>query len=84
MLSGAFHIAADIELPTVESPAALPVTTAEIFGGRRSLLVSVPGAFTTICDAVHLPGFVQRAGAAMGRRAIQTPLSIFCMENHIW
>ena len=56
-----FQIPADIELPTVECPAAPAVTTAELFSGKRSLLVSVPGAFTTICDAVHLPGFVQHA-----------------------
>eukprot|EP00658_Telonema_sp_P-2_P046984 TRINITY_DN35409_c0_g1_i2.p2 TRINITY_DN35409_c0_g1~~TRINITY_DN35409_c0_g1_i2.p2 ORF type:complete len:178 (-),score=50.08 TRINITY_DN35409_c0_g1_i2:56-589(-) len=38
-----------------------PRTTAELFAGRRCMLVSVPGAFTTICDAVHLPGFVDKA-----------------------
>ena len=46
--------------PTARLDVGGPVTTEELFHGRRCLLVSVPGAFTTICDAVHLPGFVER------------------------
>src|ERR1700722_5595940 len=37
------------------------LTTAQLFGGKRVLLFSVPGAFTPTCDAKHLPGFVELA-----------------------
>jgi len=39
------------------------VSTAELFAGKKVVLVSVPGAFTPTCSARHLPGFLQSAGA---------------------
>lgn len=38
-----------------------PVTTADVFGGKKVVLFSVPGAFTPTCSAKHLPGFVEHA-----------------------
>jgi len=40
-----------------------PVTTAEIFDGKKVVLFAVPGAFTPTCSARHLPGFVDQADA---------------------
>lgn len=34
-----------------------PMTTAEVFGGKRVALFAVPGAFTPTCSARHLPSF---------------------------
>lgn len=36
-----------------------PITTDELFGGRRVVLFCVPGAFTPTCSARHLPGYVE-------------------------
>jgi peroxiredoxin len=44
---------------TKEGPK--PVTTAELFEGKKVALFAVPGAFTPTCSARHLPGFVESA-----------------------
>lgn len=48
-------------LTTMGEQGPAPVTTAELFDGKKVVLVSVPGAFTPTCSARHLPGFVDLA-----------------------
>ena len=38
-----------------------PMTTAEVFGGKKVALFAVPGAYTPTCHKTHMPGFVDRA-----------------------
>ncbi|HTP38253.1 MAG TPA: peroxiredoxin [Steroidobacteraceae bacterium] len=45
---------------TMTSDGPKEISTAELFDGKKVVLVSVPGAFTPTCDARHLPGFVDQ------------------------
>ena len=36
------------------------ISTDEIFGNRKMVLFSVPGAFTPTCSAKHLPGYIEK------------------------
>jgi peroxiredoxin len=47
--------------PTEEGPA--PISTDDVFKGKRVALFAVPGAFTPTCSAKHLPGFKEQASA---------------------
>jgi peroxiredoxin len=46
---------------TADGPA--PVTTDDVFKGKKVALFAVPGAFTPTCSARHLPGFKDQAEA---------------------
>ena len=40
-----------------------PVTTEQLFAGKKVALFALPGAFTPTCSAKHLPGFIQHSDA---------------------
>jgi peroxiredoxin len=44
-----------------------PVTTSDLFDGKKVVLFALPGAFTPTCSAKHLPGFIQNAAAIHGK-----------------
>ena len=40
-----------------------PVTTDELFKGKKVVLFALPGAYTPTCSAKHVPGYVEHYGA---------------------
>lgn len=46
---------------TMSADGPKPMTTAEVFGGKKVALFAVPGAYTPTCHKQHMPGFVERA-----------------------
>jgi peroxiredoxin len=51
------------------------IKTDDLFKGKKTVLFSVPGAFTPTCSAKHLPGFVQNSEALKGKGVDQ----VVCM-----
>lgn len=54
-------------LQTMTSSGPSPLSTDEIFSGKKVVIFAVPGAFTPTCSNQHLPGFVQNADAIKGK-----------------
>lgn len=48
-------------LHSMQDGKPTPITTAEIFAGKKVVLFAVPGAFTPTCSMAHLPGYVVNA-----------------------
>lgn len=46
---------------TMTKDGPKPITTDEIFKGKKVVLFAVPGAFTPGCSNTHLPGYVVHA-----------------------
>jgi peroxiredoxin len=57
--------AATLTAATSEGPR--PLSTDDIFKGKKVALFAVPGAFTPTCSAKHLPGFKEKAGDIKGK-----------------
>jgi peroxiredoxin len=47
------------------------ISSSDLFGGKKVVLFSVPGAFTPTCSAKHLPGYVEHA-AAIAAKGVDT------------
>jgi peroxiredoxin len=49
------------KLMTVTPDGPAPISTDDVFKGKRVALFALPGAFTPTCSAKHLPGFKAHA-----------------------
>ena len=54
-------------LTTMTASGPGPISTEELFRGKKVVLFSVPGAFTPTCSAQHLPGCGERADEILGQ-----------------
>ena len=52
---------------TMTADGPKPMTTAEVFGGKKVALFAVPGAYTPTCSARHLPSYVEKAADLKGK-----------------
>ena len=59
MPSGVFGVMTDT------GPGA--VSTEDLFGGKKVVLFSVPGAFTPTCSMNHMPGFIDHADEILAK-----------------
>jgi peroxiredoxin len=57
----------EVGLTHMTADGPKPVSTAELFSGKKVVLFAVPGAFTPTCSAAHLPGFVALADKLKAR-----------------
>jgi glutaredoxin/glutathione-dependent peroxiredoxin len=44
-----------------------PITTSEMFSGKKVALFAVPGAYTPTCSKQHMPGFVANSAEFKGK-----------------
>lgn len=65
---------------TAEGPS--PMTTRDIFGGKKVVLFAVPGAFTPTCHATHLPDFVNNA-QAIEAKGVDTIACVSVNDVHV-
>ena len=52
-----------VKLKIITPEGQSDTTSDELFGGKKVVLFAVPGAFTPLCSAQHLPGYVEHADA---------------------
>jgi len=51
----------DVTLYHMSESGPAPISTNDVFKGRKVVLFALPGAYTPTCSAKHLPGFVAKA-----------------------
>jgi peroxiredoxin len=53
----------DATFRTLGKDGPVPVTTSEVFAGKKVVLFAVPAAFSPTCSQTHLPSFVRNHDA---------------------
>ena len=65
----------DATMHILQDGRPTPVSTGDLFAGKKVVLFAVPGAYTPTCTNDHLPGYVVNADAIKARGVD----SIVCM-----
>jgi peroxiredoxin len=70
-----------VKVKVVRADGTKEANTAELFAGKKVVLIAVPGAFTPLCSAQHLPGFVTKV-EEMKKKGVD---EVFCLSvNDGW
>jgi peroxiredoxin len=70
-----------VKVKVVRADGTKEANSAELFAGKKVVLFAVPGAFTPLCSAQHLPGFVSKADE-MKKKGVD---EVFCLSvNDGW
>ena len=70
-----------VKVKVVRADGTKEANTAELFAGKKAVLFAVPGAFTPLCSAQHLPGFVTKLDEIKKKGVDE----IFCLSvNDAW
>lgn len=70
-----------VKVKVVRPEGTKEENTADLFAGKKVVLFAVPGAFTPLCSAQHLPGFVSKA-AEIKKKGVD---EIYCLSvNDGW
>ena len=48
----------------IDSDGPQKIKSTDLFENQKSIVIGVPGAFTKVCSAIHLPGYVNNFEAA--------------------
>jgi peroxiredoxin len=68
------------KVKVVTADGAKDADIAELLAGKKAVVFAVPGAFTPLCSAQHLPGYVNNAAAFKAKGA-----QVFCVSvNDGW
>lgn len=57
----------DATFQTPTADGVKPITSTELFDGKKVVLFGVPGAFTPTCNNNHLPGYLENYDALLAR-----------------
>ena len=52
-----------VTMHTMTKDGPKPISSDDIFKGKKVVVFGLPGAFTPTCSAKHLPGFVKKAAS---------------------
>lgn len=73
----------DTTFRIMSSEGPKPVSTKDVFGGRKVVLFAVPGAFTPGCHRKHLPGYLENLDAIKAKAdavAVTAVNDVFVMD----
>lgn len=72
----------EMELMIVTDDGPEVIKSDEFFGGKKVVLIGLPGAFTGTCSGVHLPGFLENADAIKSK-GIDTIALVSVNDHHV-